>query len=181
MYAGRVPTLDQELPRQAPRRVRWTAAEILQAIRRWNELHGEPPSMADWDPYRARRIGQEWRIARYRDGDWPSSKSVRNHFGRVSEAVAKAGLVPRLQGQQRAQPELAIDDDVLLHLAHLRLAHEGRPAPESLAIAVREVAAARASPEPGDLRASLVNLAAAALAWAKTTDAASDDDPVVVA
>lgn len=161
-----------EIPRPGTprRRPRLTAREITEAIRRWHELYGEPPSMADWDPYRARRIGQEWRIERYREGDWPSIKSVRNHFGRLSDAVASAGLVPRRQGQQRAQPELAIGDDVLLHLAHLRVLHEGLPAPESLATAVRKVAAARASDEAGDLRASLVDLAAAALAWAKATE-----------
>jgi hypothetical protein len=150
-------------------RGRLTASEIIDAIQRWHAQYGEPPSMADWDPYRARQIGQEWRIERYRDGDWPSAKSVRNHFGRLSEAVAQAGLVPRRQGQHRAQPEHALDERVLLHLAHLRVLHEARPAPESLALAVRKVVDARASRETGDLRASLFDLAAAALAWATVT------------
>jgi hypothetical protein len=154
-------------------RGRLTAAEIIDAIQRWDALYGEPPSMADWDPYRARKLGQEWRIARYRDGDWPSAKSVRNHFGRLSDAVAQAGLVPRRQGQRRAQPGHALDEGVLLHLAHLRVQQEARPAPESLALAIRRVAVARASREPGELRASLVDLAAAALAWAKATSATS--------
>jgi hypothetical protein len=168
--------LQHSAPR--PRRGQLTAADIVDAIRRWHERYGEPPAMADWDPYRARTVGQEWRIARYHDGDWPSIKSVRNRFGRLSDAVAAAGLVPRRQGQQRAQPELAMDDDVLLHLAHLRVLHQGLPAPEGLAAAVRNVAAARASDQGGDLRASLVELAAAALAWAKATEPA-DDEPLV--
>ncbi|WCB91507.1 hypothetical protein DSM104299_00178 [Baekduia alba] len=153
-------------------RGRFTASEIIDAIQRWHARYGEPPSMADWDPYRARQIGQEWRIARYRDGDWPSAKSVRNHFGRLSDAVAQAGLVPRRQGQRRAQAGHALDEGVLLHLAHLRAQQEARPAPESLALAVRKVAAARASREGDDLRASLVDLAAAALVWAKATSPA---------
>jgi hypothetical protein len=159
--------------RAARRRVRrgrlyWTSAEILDAIRRWHDLYGEPPSMADWEPYRARVIGQPWRIERYESGDWPSSRSVRNHFGRLSDAVALAGLVPRTQGQQRPRAELALDADVLLHLAHMRALRKQRATPSDLADAVREVATARASPDPEDLRASLVDLAAIALAWATT-------------
>jgi hypothetical protein len=122
--------------------------------------------MADWDPYRARTLGQEWRIERYDAGDWPSMKSVRNHFGRLSEAIAMAGLVPRQQGQQRARIEFALDDDLRLHLAHLRVQRDGRTGSDGFASALRELAAARGSDEPGDLRTSLVDVAAAALVWA---------------
>lgn len=152
--------------RSARRRRQWASVGIVEAIRRWHELYGEPPSMADWDPYRARQIGQEWRVARYEDGDWPSAKSVRNHFGRLSTAVAAAGLVPRHQGQHCPQAELAIDAAVQLHLAHMRVQRAKDDAPSALARAVRNVVEARESREPGDLRASLVDLAAVALAWA---------------
>jgi hypothetical protein len=164
---------DRPAPERTGRhRAKATPAEILQAIQRWNDRYGEPPTMADWDPYRARRIGQEWRIERYDDGDWPSIKTVRNHFGRLSSAVALAGLVPRLQGQQRPQPGLEIDRETLLHLAYLRVQREGQATPLVLADAVREVSRARASNQPGDLRMALIDLAAAALAWATATDAA---------
>jgi NAD(P)-dependent dehydrogenase (short-subunit alcohol dehydrogenase family) len=109
------------------RRGRLTAGEIVAAIRRWHELYGEPPTTADWDPYKARQIAQHWRAERYRAADWPSTKSVRNHFGRMSAAVVAAGLVPRYQGQERPQPELAPDEDLLLHLAHLRVMRGGSP------------------------------------------------------
>jgi hypothetical protein len=147
-----------------------TPDEILAAIRRWNELYGEPPSMTDWDPYRARERGQEWRIERYRSGCWPSVKSVRNHFGRLSNAIAAAGLVPREQGQRRARSELALDDETLAHLAYLRDLHARRPMEEVLSQAIRELAVARRSDEHGDLRSALIELAGAALAWARTVD-----------
>jgi hypothetical protein len=155
------------------RRANLTAGEILHAIRRWTELHGEPPTMADWDPYRARTVGQEWRIARYDDGDWPSMKTVRNHFGRLSTAVARAGLVPRNQGQQRPQPGAAIDPDTLLHLAHLKLQRAGEATPLALAAAIREVSKAHATRQQDDLRVALIDLAATALSWA---DAADDQE-----
>jgi hypothetical protein len=152
----------------ARRRTRLTPDDILSAIRRWHDLYGEPPSMTDWDPYRARERGQAWRISRYEAGEWPSVKSVRNHFGRLSDAVAAAGLVPRRQGQQHPRCEAVLDEDVMLHLAALRTAGDSSRAPAAaLVAAIREVARARKSKEPGDLRAALVGLAAAALAWAR--------------
>lgn len=153
---------------------RLTREEILAAIRRWNDLYGEPPTMADWDPYRARYLGQEWRVERYDEAPWPSAKSVRNHFGRLSDAVAAAGFVPRRQGQRRADHNLALDEDVMLHLAHLRLVERGEAPTTRVAAALRDLTAARRSSEPGDLRASLVELAAAALAWAGMVDAPAD-------
>jgi hypothetical protein len=167
------PRADGLAPERTRRhRAKATPAEILRAIKRWNERYGEPPTMADWDPYRARQIGQEWRIERYDDGDWPSIKTVRNHFGRLSSAVAQAGLIPRHQGQQRPRTGAAIDRETLLHLAHLRVQREGAATPLALAAAVREVSKARTSDEPDDLRMALIDLAAVALSWATATDAA---------
>jgi hypothetical protein len=127
--------------------------------------------MADWDPYRARTLGQAWREERYRAGDWPSAKSVRNHFGRLSTAVACAGLVPRYQGQRRHREDAALDTETLLHLAHLKELRANGPANESLVTAVREVSRARVSPDPSDLRTALLELAASALTWAESVEA----------
>jgi hypothetical protein len=157
-------------PRRTGRyRVEWTAAEILDAIRRWTDLYGEPPTMADWEPYRARRIGQAWRIERYDAGEWPSVKSVRNHFGRLSHAIASAGLVPRRQGQRRAQPDPVLDPDVELHVATVRGFSDSRPPAHRLAAAVTLVAAARERGKPADLRVALVEVAAVAMDWAART------------
>lgn len=59
------------------------------------------------DPRRARRIGQEWRIRRHKTGDWPSLKTVINRFGRLSEAIAEAGLAPREAKSGRTNREAA--------------------------------------------------------------------------
>jgi hypothetical protein len=147
-------------------RVEWTADEILDAIKRWNELYGEPPTMADWDPYRARQIGQAWRVERYDDGEWPSAKSVRNHFGRLSEAVASAGLVPRLQGQRRPRRTPMLDPEVACLVATVRGFRDRREPARRLAEAVKLVAAARSGGEPADLRVALAEVAAAAMDWA---------------
>jgi hypothetical protein len=159
--------LHEAATRPRRRRAKLTADEILAAIRRWDELHGEPPSMADWDPYRARKIGQAWRIARYDDGSWPSIKSVRNHFGKLSAAVAAAGLVPRHQGEQRPRVELELDENTKLHLAHVDAMRSHQDPPDMVASALRNLANARQSSESEDLQVALIELAAAALAWAR--------------
>jgi hypothetical protein len=71
------------------------AVDVVDAIRRWNALYGEPPTLADWEPSRARERGQEWRIDRFTSGDWPSARIVRYHFGTMSAAIVAAGLRPR--------------------------------------------------------------------------------------
>lgn len=148
-------------------RVEWTGEQILEAIRRWSELYGEPPTMADWDPYRARVRGETWRIERYDAGDWPSAKSVRNHFGRLSIAVASAGLVPRRQGQRRAKQEPSLSPEVMLHVAAVRALDNPEQPHDRLAGAVKRVAAARSGGEPSDVRVALVEVAAAAMSWAE--------------
>jgi|RhiMetStandDraft_4_1073278.scaffolds.fasta_scaffold2820906_1 hypothetical protein len=34
-------------------------------------IDGEPPSMRDWEPARARRDDQAWRAERFDSGHWP--------------------------------------------------------------------------------------------------------------
>jgi hypothetical protein len=150
-------------------RLDWTGHEILDAIRRWTDLYGEPPTMADWDPYRARRTDQAWRVERYDAGEWPSVKSVRNHFGRLSEAVASAGLVPRRQGQRRAQRTAVLDPDVELHVAAIRGFGDRREPARRLAETVKLVVTARDRGEAADLYHALVELAAVAMDWAATS------------
>src|SRR6202008_3558371 len=72
-----------------PRRARsFSADEITGAIRRWTDRYGEPPTMADWEPARARRLGQGWRADRFEDGQWPSGRVVSLEFGRFNPAGA---------------------------------------------------------------------------------------------
>lgn len=95
-------TFDVERIGASPRpRARWgpvkeaRAEEIIAAIRRWHELYGEVPTLADWEPSRARRQGHEWRAERWEAGDWPSTRMVRNHFGTMAAAIRAANLTPR--------------------------------------------------------------------------------------
>ena len=77
------------------------------AIVEWTRRYGDVPSMADWDPVRARALGQEWRVQRYHDGDWPSARSVAHHFGSFASAVSSAGLVPRERSVTREHRDAA--------------------------------------------------------------------------
>src|SRR4051794_13840372 len=68
--------------------------EILLAVQRWTSEYGDPPAMLDWEPARARRVGQEWRAARFERGVWPTARMVRTQFGRFNLAIEEAGMMP---------------------------------------------------------------------------------------
>jgi hypothetical protein len=92
-------------PRRAPTRVRANLSDpraVLEAMVEWTRRYGDVPTMADWDPVRARRLNQGWRIARYHQGDWPSARTVAHHFGSFGQAITEAGLVARPRSSQRA-------------------------------------------------------------------------------
>ena len=155
-------------PRQGPRRVKrhLTGPEqVLAAIVEWTRRYGEPPTQADWDPVRARRLGQQWRIARYTEGDWPSLNTVLNRFGSLGEAVRAAGLQPRKAGEHGP----AVDER---RLANLRAAAEigagarRRGGAQALARQVAAVAAARRAGDEERLRMALLDVAAVAVRWA---------------
>jgi hypothetical protein len=102
---------DQDhLPAEA--QSRFTRDAIAQAVLRWIELHGSPPTVFDWDPSWARRRGEEWRAERFEAGDWPSLAIVKRQFGNMSKALFHAGVRPR-RGPVRARPNLLSDEDVL--------------------------------------------------------------------
>jgi hypothetical protein len=128
---------------------------VLSAIRAWNDRYGSPPTMTDWDPARARRVGQEWRIARYYENDWPSLATVRYHYKTLNLAVTAAGLEPRRPG---AQPPSAA-------VAPRRQSPQS-PAQHMLALRVRSVATAARHEDSAGLVAALNDLAATALNWA---------------
>jgi hypothetical protein len=145
-------------PPRAPSRARahlTSSGVILEAIVAWNARYGEPPTTTDWDPPRARRVGQEWRIGRYYEGDWPSHATVRHHFGTLSKAIVEAGLTPRRPGTRSAarQPGQAGLDPV------------AAPQQQILALRVRSVGAAARGGESAQLAEALNDLAIAALSW----------------
>jgi hypothetical protein len=90
--------------------------ELLEAIRRWTDLFGEPPTLADWDASRARRAKQEWRAERWESGDWPTTRMVRSAFGTMSAAIRAAGLTPR-RSPTRSRRHLASSDAVLVAIS----------------------------------------------------------------
>jgi hypothetical protein len=144
--------------RRRPTRVRphlRSADSVLEAIAAWVERYGETPGMADWDPSRARRAGQMWRVTRFYEGDWPSVATVRRHFGSLNAAVREAGFDPRPQGQ-RATP----------------LRSPGEPAPpvdgsaSTVVLRIRAVSQAQRAADPAALVYALRDLSSACLNWA---------------
>src|SRR3954454_20448631 len=84
---------------------RWTRESIISKITEWNELYGEPPCSADWNPSLARWRAQEWRADRYREGIWPSTNAAKRPFeGSFDAAVRAAGLEPHKPGPRRRLP-----------------------------------------------------------------------------
>src|SRR4051812_25125834 len=82
---------------------RWTCEQIIEKIADWNGRYGEPPCSADWNPSLARWRAQEWRVERYRGGQWPSTNAVKRAFGgSFDAAVRAAGLEPARPGPRRA-------------------------------------------------------------------------------
>ena len=97
--------------------------------------------------------------------------------GRVSYAVAGAGLVPRRQGQQRAHATSALDPDVELRVAAARGFGDRREPSQRLAEAVKLVAAARDRGAAPDLQYALIEVAAVAMDWAATSRLAAVSRP----
>ena len=82
---------------------RWSRETIIEKIQEWVARHGEAPSSADWNPSLARWRAQEWRIERYREGEWPSTNAVKRHFGgSFDAAIHAAGFEPARPGPRRA-------------------------------------------------------------------------------
>ncbi len=146
--------------------------DILDAIRRWVALFGEPPVSADWNPSVARWRAQEWRIARYRAGDpesgrpWPSLNAVKRRFeGSFAAAIREAGFEPRRPGPPRAagvaRPAVSPRHTPPLSPADAMADH--------ITAAHAEAAAARAATAAAERRA-----AAAALREARSSEKATD-------
>lgn len=138
---------------------------ILEALVQWTRRYGDVPTMADWDPHRARVLGQDWRIARSQQDDWPSVRTVAHHFGSLTNAIIAAGLLPRARGRHHVDraEEQAVNR---LRAAELT-ANARRPGLDDFAATLRALAAARGRRDPASTHAALIDVAASALAWAK--------------
>lgn len=107
-HAGTASSTRRRRPAARPRRSR-TDDEILERIRDWNALYGEPPRSHDWNPGAARRLVDasrdperiaelEQAIERFTGGDWPSAAAAAKRFGGWDRAIAAAGLTARGRG-----------------------------------------------------------------------------------
>ena len=158
------------------RPARWTRAEIIDAIREWTALYGEPPRAADWNPGSARWSATTWRIARYRQGrpdgtPWPSLNRAKAPFGgSLNAALAAAGFKPKKPGPKTRR---GVAQQLLGHRESRRLTRDELaglradvPAgPRLLGEALRALAAARRSNNPQLVARALDELASAAVAW----------------
>jgi hypothetical protein len=156
------------IPRKAPSRLAANLAGpegVLTALTEWTRRYGDVPTMADWDPHRARRLGQHWRVARYYQGDWPSARTVAHHFGSFTNAMLSAGPLPRDRGKHHDDRRDAQAAN-RLSAAHV-LAKSRRPGIEDFAAGLRALAVARRRQDPVALHAALIDVAASAQAWAQ--------------
>ena len=156
------------VPRPAPRRhcTNLSGPEaITDAMVEWTRRYGDVPAMADWDPVRARRLGQDWRIARYNQGDWPSARSVALHFGSFAKAATAAGLIPRVRStaHDQRQQQLAANRHAVAQAG----ATDSQPGLADLAATLRTLAHARREQDPVAVHAALIDVAGSALAWAR--------------
>jgi hypothetical protein len=70
--------------------------DVLEAIRLWRGLYGEPPTYTDWSRARATNRNDARALERMGEsGDWPTSRQVVRRFGSFSAAIAAAGFTPR--------------------------------------------------------------------------------------
>ena len=66
---------------------RWDRESIAVCILTFWKDYGRPPSEVDWNPAQARSIGHHSRARAFEENDWPSSKTVRRHFGSWAAAI----------------------------------------------------------------------------------------------
>ncbi len=88
----------------------WTRESVVDAIRHFTRLYGDPPRMRDFSPYHARWHREEWRAARFEaiPGRWPNSRMVTQRFGTWRAALEAAGEEIRPTELKRRWTEASI-------------------------------------------------------------------------
>jgi len=144
-------------PRRGNRHVAsWTRENVAERIALWAEIHGKPPSAAQWNPARARTMSsaasekaRKWLdgITAFEEGDWPSQDTVERLFGSWNDGMVAAGFAPRPKGRtprsfDEAQGRTyAAHVDAMQDLRQSFARVEHARSASALASSVREVAA----------------------------------------
>lgn len=89
---------------------RWTRELIAVCILTFWKDYGRPPSVVDWDPAAARRIGHHERAELFERSNWPSAATVRRVFGSWSRAIEDVGFDIPTRGRPRGLTEQASAD-----------------------------------------------------------------------
>ena len=76
---------------------RWTPDLIIERIREWASLYGDPPAIRDWDPSGSRKMHDEARALRFEAGNgyWPWFPVVYARFASWGAALEAAGFEAR--------------------------------------------------------------------------------------
>lgn len=135
----------------------WTRAKIRNAAERWRELYGQAPRPIDFNPTDAKRFGDPDAAERFRDGHYPSSKTVVKEYGSWDQALKAWGMVaaPSAPLPRQAEAELADLEKIGM-----------RASPELVVTRIRAWGRARREGTIADEAAELRLLAAAALGHA---------------
>lgn len=70
---------------------RWSRSEVIDAVRSWVKLEGQPPTMVDWRPESKGRAADRWRRDFPR---WPPSSVGHLYFGSWADMLETAGFAP---------------------------------------------------------------------------------------
>ena len=91
-----VPTLRRIAGRYRPR---YSKRDLIAKAHEWEDTHGEPPKLLDWNPTTARvhLAAPKARevIRRYLDGEWPHASTVIAQFFSWNAFMREAGYEPR--------------------------------------------------------------------------------------
>lgn len=101
---------------------------IIDSMREWDQMYGDPPSAADWNPPLCRTFNMQWKIDRYNEAErpWPAPSTVHVAFGSWNAAMAAAGFQPRKSGQyERGPDEASVREAIDLYRSGLSIAAVG--------------------------------------------------------
>ena len=83
-------------------RLTFTRGAVIQALHKFHDLYGRPPTRAEWSPPIAVSLGHPELAERFHnDACWPTHKIVKRLFGSWNDAIVAAGYAPRVSRSTR--------------------------------------------------------------------------------